>query len=185
MLTFETLRRQPHRFAELRGCDVLIGTADAREVVIQPTAPARGDPSPTLVFNHETIALMKAERAGQIDKLKGVIHGDSVVIPLMKKPSSFWDHITVGRASTADIVLEDPAVSNVHAHFVLHLDEHPVRIQDVGSSNGTFVNREPLQPHTAHPLVNGDCLRLGQTVLYLVTNSVLEQLLDQLGRGAR
>src|SRR5689334_1610794 len=105
MLTYETLRRQPHRFAELRGSDVRVGAA------------AGGDPAPTLVFDQRAVALMKAERAEQIDKLRQVIRDESLIIPLQKKPGSFWDHVTVGRASTADIVLDDPAVSNVHAHF--------------------------------------------------------------------
>jgi hypothetical protein len=86
MLTFETLRRQPHRFAELRGSDVLVGATGVREVVIREAPVTGGDPAPTLVFNHETIALMKAERAEQIEKLRQVIHGESLIIPLQKKP---------------------------------------------------------------------------------------------------
>ncbi|MBI3180408.1 MAG: FHA domain-containing protein, partial [Deltaproteobacteria bacterium] len=100
----------------------------------------------------------------------------SVVIPLRKKPESLWDHITVGRASTADIVIADPAVSSVHAHFERDPEEGKMSVQDVGSSNGTFLNRKPLQPHTPVVLRSGDCIRFGQSVFYLVGNSMLKDL---------
>ncbi|HSI04347.1 MAG: FHA domain-containing protein [Myxococcota bacterium] len=171
MLTFGDLVREPLRIAELGRSDVLISAEGSSEVVLRDK-PA-GPPTSTMVFMHETIAMMKAERAEQVDKLRGVVALESIVVPLQKKPESLWDHITVGRASTADIVISDPATSSVHAHFALGVDDHPVSVQDVGSSNGTFVNRKALQPHVLTPLASGDCVRFGQSVFYYVSNVVL------------
>ena len=81
------------------------------------------------------------------------------------------------RRSTADIIIEDPAISNVHAHFEVDSMDDSVCVQDVGSSNGTFINREPLQPHTPVPLHLGDCVRFGQSIFYFVPNAMLGELL--------
>lgn len=183
MLTYGELLQHPHRFTDLNGVDTLIA-ASTGEVVIQAKATPEPKPKPdtTMVFMHETIALMRAERAEVLEKLVHLVSHSSPIVPLRKKGGSFWDNVTVGRASTADIVLEDPAVSNVHAHFALNLNDHPVSVQDLGSSNGTFVNRVPLQPHIPQPLVNGDCVRLGQTIFYYVTHGALEDLLAKLAQ---
>jgi predicted component of type VI protein secretion system len=173
MFTFGDLVKSPERLADLGECDALI--AASGEVVVVKDKAA-GVPASTMVFMHETISMMRAERAEQVDKLMDHIELGSAVVPLRRKPDSLWDNITLGRASTADIVVNDPAVSSVHAHFVLEVDDHPVSVQDVGSSNGTFLNRHQLQPHELRPLGAGDCLRFGQTVFYYVTRSLLADL---------
>ncbi|NLF05123.1 MAG: FHA domain-containing protein [Actinomycetales bacterium] len=47
-----------------------------------------------------------------------------------------------GRSEQADIFLDDVTVSRRHAEFVRELDDFVVR--DVGSLNGTYVNRERI-----------------------------------------
>jgi len=174
MLTLGDLRASPERLGELDGADALIAAATAAEVVVH--APQPSGPSTTMVFQHETIAMMKAERAAELAKLAQQLGPKSVIVPMKKKAGSFWDQITVGRAATSDISLGDPAVSNVHAHFEPGFEEG-IALQDLGSSNGTFINREPLQPHVPRPVRAGDCIRFGQTVFYFVSNNLLEELL--------
>jgi FHA domain len=174
MLTFGDLVKSPERLAELDERDALIAAGGGEVVVVKDRGA--GLPTSTMVFMHETISMMRAERAEQVDKLMDHIQLGSVVVPLRKKADSMWDNITLGRASTADIVVNDPAVSSVHAHFLLEVDDHPISVQDVGSSNGTFWNRHQLQPNDVKPLGAGDCLRFGQTVFYYVTRSLLADL---------
>lgn len=178
MLTFGELLAFPARIKELEGADVLIAATVGTEVVVRN---ASKPPETTMIFQHETIAMMRAERAEQIDKLKKQINAKSVILPIKKRGDSFWDagQITVGRASTSDIVLEDRAISNVHAHFELRVNDHPVSIQDLGSSNGTFLNRVPLQPYVLTPLRSGDCLRFGQTVFYFISLGTLKDMLPR------
>jgi len=152
---------------------VLIGAGSKDEVLVAESGGRQGSPDATVVFQHETIAMMQAERAGKIEKLQGALKDGSEVIPLRKKASSLWDHITVGRAESSDIVLDDMAVSNVHAHFAVNVGDHAVSVQDVGSSNGTFVNRVQLQPHNAEGLKSGDCVRFGQSIFYFVGRNML------------
>jgi hypothetical protein len=170
MLTLASLTKDPKRLKELEGADALVGALE--EKMIQ--AP-KSMPQATMVFEHETMKMMMAERAEKLEKLRAVLGPDSVIIPLHKKSGSFWDHITVGRASTADIELADPAISNVHAHFERDEDDG-YALQDLGSSNGTFINRQPLQPHDPKPVRNGDVVRFGQTVFYYVGHSTLKRL---------
>jgi pSer/pThr/pTyr-binding forkhead associated (FHA) protein len=72
--------------------------------------------------------------------------------------------ITLGRAHTNDIILDDGRISRSHAR--LDFDPHGVTIVDLGSSNGTRLNGVPIQRATLQP---GDTLSLGgQQLKYLV-----------------
>lgn len=51
-------------------------------------------------------------------------------------------------------------VSRVHAAIHLEIDQYFV--EDVGSANGTYVNRLPLTVGTKHPLRKGDRISLGK-----------------------
>jgi hypothetical protein len=172
MLTMGELKSNPKRVEELGGYDVLVSTED--EEVVQTSASGG---TSTVVFEHETIKMMMAERAEKHEKLKSLLTDGSQVIPLRKKAESFWDNITVGRASTADIVLDDPAISNVHAHFEVD-DDGKFSVQDVGSSNGTQVNRVPLQPHTPERVRSGDVVRFGQTIFYYIGSDTLKRVVN-------
>jgi pSer/pThr/pTyr-binding forkhead associated (FHA) protein len=67
----------------------------------------------------------------------------------------------VGRSSGCGVsVPEDNFVSNLHARFFNR--ENKLWIEDLGSTNGTYLNTHRLaQPA---PLRNGDRLRMGRTV---------------------
>src|SRR5512133_2891932 len=68
--------------------------------------------------------------------------------------------ITIGRDITNDIVINDPEVSRHHCRLTLGGGGHTV--EDLGSTNGTFVNGQRLAG--ARPLSNGDMLGMGETV---------------------
>ena len=65
----------------------------------------------------------------------------------------------LGREGT-EIVVADPEVSRRHAAIREH--QGGVAIEDLGSTNGTFVNDRKVQG--VQPLSNGDEVRLGNTV---------------------
>ncbi|MEO0813756.1 MAG: FHA domain-containing protein [Myxococcota bacterium] len=178
MMTLSALQEKPSLLDRFTGIDFLcpIPAGGAEVVVRDASKDAESGPPATMVFMHETIAMMRAERTEQIEKLKGVLAEDGELLPLQKKAESLWEHITLGRASSADLVVVDPAVSSVHAHFALDVDEHPVSVQDVGSSNGTFINRVQLQPHKLAKLRTGDCVRFGQSIFYYVSHPLLREL---------
>ena len=63
---------------------------------------------------------------------------------------------SAGRHSGSDIVLDDVSVAGRHAEFRWENDK--LHVVDVGSTNGTYVNRELVETAT---LANGDEICIG------------------------
>ncbi len=74
----------------------------------------------------------------------------------------------VGRGADADLRVDDVSVSRRHA--TLHFDE-PVRIEDLGSANGTWVNGSKLTPGETRPLIAGAVVEIGTATLFLRTSA--------------
>jgi pSer/pThr/pTyr-binding forkhead associated (FHA) protein len=71
------------------------------------------------------------------------------------------DEMTVGRASGCAVALDDAFASQLHARLFRRNGE--TWIEDLGSTNGTFVNAKKLA--NPMPLHLGDRLQVGRTVL--------------------
>lgn len=54
-------------------------------------------------------------------------------------------------------------------------------VEDLGSSNGTRVNGEPLEPHKPHPIRDGDQITLGMLVLLAFFSAVDSIMLRKVG----
>ena len=63
----------------------------------------------------------------------------------------------IGRAPEADLVIEDDTVSRHHA--VLRGDRGGLELEDLGSSNGTSINGNPMAG--ALSLLDGDLVTFG------------------------
>ena len=100
-------------------------------------SPEPGGPGPTLVV------------------IGGRQAGLRVVVPA--------GETTVGRDATSELVLDDEGVSRHHAMLVRAAQT--VTIEDVGSTNGTWVNGERVT--TARELRQGDRIQLGTALLAL------------------
>ena len=77
------------------------------------------------------------------------------------KTFDLTDEVTVGRASGCQVALTDPTVSQLHARIFRR--DGKLYVEDLGSSNGTFVNRKKVSSAVA--IRRGDRLALGGTVL--------------------
>ena len=77
------------------------------------------------------------------------------------------DVTTAGRHPDSDIFLDDITVSRRHAEIVRSGSGFAVR--DVGSLNGTYLNRERIDDSA--PLTNGDELQVGKFKLVFVAGS--------------
>lgn len=71
---------------------------------------------------------------------------------------------SAGRHPDSDIFLDDVTVSRRHAEF--RLDSAEFQVVDVGSLNGTYVNREPVDSAV---LANGDEVQIGKFRLVFLT----------------
>ena len=67
------------------------------------------------------------------------------------------DRLTIGRRPESDIFLDDVTVSRDHALIVRRGDEH--HLDDLGSLNGTYVNRRRID---SHHLEDGDEIQVGK-----------------------
>jgi pSer/pThr/pTyr-binding forkhead associated (FHA) protein len=77
------------------------------------------------------------------------------------------DVTTAGRHPDSDIFLDDVTVSRRHAEF--RREGSGYTVHDVGSLNGTYVNREPID---AEPLSGGDEVQIGKFRLVYLTAAV-------------
>jgi FHA domain len=74
------------------------------------------------------------------------------------------DEVTVGRAAGCQIIIDDTYVSQLHAR--LFVRESQLFVEDLGSTNGTYLNRAKV----SSPMVmqRGDRLQVGNTVMEVV-----------------
>lgn len=83
-----------------------------------------------------------------------VVSIDGVVI---KEVTFTKERTTVGRRPYNDVVIDNLAVSGEHAVFLMNGDD--VEVEDLGSTNGTYVNGKAIK---RQPLRNGDTVELGK-----------------------
>jgi|ERR671915_501126 pSer/pThr/pTyr-binding forkhead associated (FHA) protein len=77
------------------------------------------------------------------------------------KSFDIGDELIIGRGDKCHIVLDDPYVSTVHAR--LFPKNGSVMVEDMGSTNGTYLNRKRISaPTEVH---KGDRVKIGKTVL--------------------
>lgn len=74
--------------------------------------------------------------------------------------------ILIGRDRKNDIVIsDDPLVSRRHA--VIELGATGYRLKDLGSTNQTYLNNEPLSPQRSVAVTLGDIITIGRTQLQI------------------
>jgi pSer/pThr/pTyr-binding forkhead associated (FHA) protein len=77
------------------------------------------------------------------------------------------DLVEAGRHPDSDIFLDDVTVSRKHAEFARSLNDF--RVRDVGSLNGTYVNRDRIEDV---PLQDGDEVQIGKYRLVFFAGQV-------------
>ena len=83
-----------------------------------------------------------------------IVSIDGVVI---KEVQLTKERTTLGRRPYNDIVIDNLAVSGEHA--VIHMQGQDVEIEDLGSTNGTYVNAKAVK---RQELRNGDTVEVGK-----------------------
>ncbi|HJU12069.1 MAG TPA: FHA domain-containing protein [Candidatus Binataceae bacterium] len=83
-----------------------------------------------------------------------------------------WDPET-GAFPEVDLDADDPEAKVSRKHALIRIDAGKITIEDIGSLNGTYVNRQPrLQPGTPQDLKDGDEIIIGKTFLKLSVNPI-------------
>lgn len=94
-----------------------------------------------------------------MDELEAILYLERGPQPNMRFPLN-QDQVVIGRGAGNDIVIVDPEVSRRHARIVRQ--PHQFAVEDLGSTNGTFVNGQRVSSLTA--LQDADTIDLGDTV---------------------
>jgi hypothetical protein len=124
------------------------------------------------VVDETTLTLQAVEAAGAEDELAGYLEGLPAGVGLLvvrhgpSAGSSFRlerEHTNVGRHPDSEIFLDDITVSR--RHVVLDRTPKGYVLRDVGSLNGTYVNRERADEAQ---LRHGDELQIGRYRLSFV-----------------
>ncbi len=134
-----------------------------------------GDPSTSVpASTHTTMVFGRVDTTGEEALVPGGLNGeeqaaiaalpvDSALLIMQRGPSSGSRYLldaertVAGRSEHADIFLDDVTVSRKHAEFVRE-DSHFV-VRDVGSLNGTYVNRNRIDSVELH---TGDEVQIGK-----------------------
>lgn len=82
--------------------------------------------------------------------------------------------MTIGRDPAADISVADQGISRKHAKVIK--DGTQVRLTDLGSSNGTFINDKKVNPGDTVILAKEDMIKLGNTIFKFLPAGELEIL---------
>jgi pSer/pThr/pTyr-binding forkhead associated (FHA) protein len=88
--------------------------------------------------------------------ISGPFRGQTFQIPRGK--------FIIGREHDCHLVLDTNSVSRHHC--VLLMDDYTLRIRDLGSKNGTYVNRD-LAPTGERILAHGDTVRVADLIIRL------------------
>ncbi|MGI8592398.1 MAG: FHA domain-containing protein [Nakamurella sp.] len=127
------------------------------------------DPATTSVFRAVTAGDLERPGEQTLTGLEALRPGTALLV--VKRGPNAGSRFTLdrplvsaGRHPESDIFLDDVTVSRRHAEFRQLAKGYEVR--DVGSLNGTLVNREPIETST---LVNGDEVQIGKFRLVFLT----------------
>ncbi len=83
----------------------------------------------------------------------------SIAGVVIKEVEISQERTTLGRRPYNDIVIDNLAVSGEHAVVHLHAASGIVEVEDIGSTNGTYVNGKAVQRQA---LRNGDTIEIGK-----------------------
>lgn len=139
----------------------------------------RVDGSSTLVIGddiHLFVSMLKLLDAGanptaEALDLVSMVASDRATLRIVKGPQRgqvfalLKEEIYIGRSTpnaTWEVALQDPTVSRPHAFLVK--EKHCWKLFDLGSVNGTSVNRRPVSGGKAHELRDGDRVMFGATM---------------------
>ena len=128
----------------------------------------------TSIFAGGLFGSPEAETNEEVVGLEGLSAGTALLV-VKRGPnagSRFQldrDKVTAGRHPESDIFLDDVTVSRRHAEFRRTSDGF--ELADIGSLNGTYVNREPIEVST---LSNGDEVQIGKFRLVFLSGDQAE-----------
>lgn len=78
--------------------------------------------------------------------------------------------LVLGRSSKCDVQIDQESVSRAHSKIMNQ--GKTIRIRDLGSTNGTYVNDEQIEERT---LADGDLIKIGRTIFKFLSGGNIER----------
>jgi two-component system, cell cycle response regulator len=121
-----------------------------------------------------TVISKIGDRKPKADACLVTIYGQNIGQKHVLKPGE----AVIGRSSQAQLQIDHESVSRRHAKIVC--TDSGIVLSDMESTNGTYVNDEPITERT---LTHGDLLKVGRTILkYLSTDNIEAAYYEEIHR---
>jgi hypothetical protein len=131
---------------------------------IKPEAAPETAPSATAAAGAPFKAKLSVVRGGRKGQEFPLEDGNNLV--------GRWDPET-GSFPEVDLDADDPEAKISRKHALIRIDAGKITIEDIGSLNGTYVNRQPrLSPGSPAEIKSGDEVIIGKTFLKLVVEPI-------------
>ena len=114
----------------------------------------------------DTVISKISDRRGTGEAALVVIHG----LELGRKFDLTRPATKVGRSSKADIQIDHESISRNHAKLINR--DGKVTLEDLGSTNGSYVNDEQVSGEFA--MRNGDLVKIGRTIFKFIAGGNIE-----------
>ncbi len=132
--------------------------------VLEPITPVSITAPPTETTETSTVrAASSVRETPHAIVLPTTSHADRVTLTMLRGPgvgttyTLSREETVLGRGTKADIILDEPSISREHARVAVDAEGAYV-IEDLGSTNGTFVGGKPVKRAV---LKSGDRVQLG------------------------
>ena len=131
---------------------------------IKPEAAPESAPATTAAAGAPFKAKLSVVRGGRKGQEFPLEDGNNLI--------GRWDPET-GSFPEVDLDADDPEAKISRKHALLRIDGGKITIEDIGSLNGTYVNRQPrLSPGSPAEIKSGDEVIIGKTFLKLVVEPI-------------
>ena len=131
---------------------------------IKPEAAPASAPAPALAAGAPFKAKLSVVRGGRKGQEFPLEDGNNLI--------GRWDPET-GSFPEVDLDADDPEAKISRKHALIRIDAGKITIEDIGSLNGTYVNRQPrLSPGSPAEIKSGDEVIIGKTFLKLVVEPI-------------
>src|SRR5215468_3188721 len=135
-----------------------------KEISVTVVRPGNS-PAPPVVLEHSTGAVATVPQSAILTIERGKSAGKQFTLGQNGSEIGRWD-ADGGVFPDVDLDSDDPEAKVSRKHARISVQNGHYEIEDLGSTNGTFVNRGPrLKPGQRQPLNDGDEIIVGKTFL--------------------
>jgi FHA domain len=155
---------EPAPAAEAPSAEAPTSEAPTGEIKPEAAPEPAPAPAPTAAAGAPFKAKLSVVRGGRKGQEFPLEEGNNLV--------GRWDPET-GSFPEVDLDADDPEAKISRKHALVRIENGKITIEDIGSLNGTYVNRQPrLSPGSPAEIKSGDEVIIGKTFLKLVVEPI-------------